>query len=59
MQKNKLNGNSEWCLYIEQEFVTELPTSPALGKFYMEHKFVLFQKIEVWISGLSVKDYDQ
>jgi hypothetical protein len=25
----------------------------------MEHKFVLFQKIEVWISGLSVKDYDQ
>jgi hypothetical protein len=44
---------------VIQEFVTELPTSPASGKFYMKHKIVLFQKIEVWISGLSVQNYDQ
>jgi hypothetical protein len=37
----------------EKEFVTELSTSPALGMFYMEHKIVLFQKIKVFISGLS------
>jgi hypothetical protein len=43
----------------KQEFVTELPTSPASGKFYIKHKIVLFQKIEVGISGLSVQNYDQ
>jgi hypothetical protein len=32
---------------------------PRLGKFYMKQKIVLFQKIEVWISGLSVQIYDQ
>jgi hypothetical protein len=32
---------------MKQEFVTELPTSSASGKFYMKHKIVLFQKIEV------------
>jgi hypothetical protein len=32
----------------KQEFVTELPTSPTSGKFYMKRKIVLFQKIEVW-----------
>jgi hypothetical protein len=43
----------------KQEFVTELPESRASGKFYMKHKIALFQKIEVWLSGLSFQNYDQ
>jgi hypothetical protein len=39
----------------KQEFLKELPMSPASGKFYMKHKIMLFQKINVWLSGL----YDQ
>jgi hypothetical protein len=45
--------------WLKQEFVTEFPTSPASGNFYTKHKIVLFQKIEVWISGRSVQTYDQ
>jgi hypothetical protein len=40
---------------IIEEFVTELPTSPALGKYYMKHKIVLFQKTELWIRTFSQK----
>jgi hypothetical protein len=32
---------------------------PASGNFYTKHKIVLFQKIQVLISGLSVQTYDQ
>jgi hypothetical protein len=46
-------------LQVKQEFVTKKPTSPASGKFYMKHKAVLFQKIEEWISGFSIQNYDQ
>jgi hypothetical protein len=40
---------------VKQELVTKLPTSPALGKYYMKHKIVLLQKIEVWIRTFSPK----
>jgi hypothetical protein len=52
---NALSANATINL---QEFVTELPTSTASGRFYLKNKIVLFQKIEVWLSGLSVQNYD-
>jgi hypothetical protein len=51
-------SDSILALLPQQEFVTELPALPA-SKVYMKHYIVLFQKIEVWISGLSEQKYDQ
>jgi hypothetical protein len=47
------------CSFIlKQEFVTELPTSPVLRKYYMRHKNVLFQRLR-YGSGLLVQNYYQ
>jgi hypothetical protein len=35
--------NNNYTIQI-QEFITELPTSPASGNFHMKHKTVLFKR---------------
>jgi hypothetical protein len=40
-----VTGYCDMLNNLKQEFVSELPTSPASGKIYMKHKIVFFKRL--------------